>query len=332
MPKIWTSRSWRDEAEAWIRVEVARAGHELTGPIEQVRVRPWSTQLTVSTSGGLLWFKENHPAQAAEAAVIEQLARLTPDHVVAPVAVERSRGWLLSPDHGQTMLSLGASDEATWSRVVVEFAELQRRVAEDKDVLLTAGLAPLLPEMVADHVEQQVERLRSLPPTDVAHIAPELARRVVDAVPAVRETAERLAAITPGLASLDHNDLHQNNVFAPRPEESRLRFFDFGDALWAHPFTTLAVPVGMLCEDWQTDPSDPRVVRILDAYLEVWPDVGSLADRREALRLARVLHPVHRLESWRRLLEGGDRREMRDEAEIVSSWLGRVADIDPGRR
>src|SRR6478735_11020265 len=109
MPKVWTSRSWRDEAEAWIRDEVAHAGHQLTGPTEQVRVRPWSTQLTVPTSGGLLWFKENHPGQAAEAAVIEQLARLTPDHVVTPVAVERSRGWLLSPDHGRTLLSLGAS-------------------------------------------------------------------------------------------------------------------------------------------------------------------------------------------------------------------------------
>src|SRR5690348_15197603 len=106
MPAVWASQAWRDDAEAWIRDSMAGAGYHQTGPIEQVRVRLWSTQLTVQTSAGMLWFKENHPGQAAEAAIIEELARLAPDHVVAPVAVERTRGWLLSPDHGETLLSL----------------------------------------------------------------------------------------------------------------------------------------------------------------------------------------------------------------------------------
>src|SRR6478609_8969860 len=117
MPTVWTSRSWRDEAEAWIHHAVVNAGQELTGPIEQVRVRLWSTQLTVPTTAGMLWFKENHPGQVAEAAVIDELARIAPEHVVAPLAVERSRGWLLSPDHGKTLATLATIDERTWCRV-----------------------------------------------------------------------------------------------------------------------------------------------------------------------------------------------------------------------
>lgn len=261
MEQLWTSRVWHDGAESWIRDSVAAAGLQVTGPIEQVRVRVWSTQLTVPTTGGLLWFKENHPGQAAEAAVIDELSRLTPDHVVVPLAVERSRGLLLTPDHGATLDTLAGADLDTWCRVVAEFANLQRRLSDHRDVLVSAGLVPFLPELAAGYVEAQVERLRRLPPTDMAYVGPELAESVLRAVPAIQKVAEQLAASSPPLASLEHNDLHQSNVFIPRPDESTLRFFDFGDALWAHPFSTLLVPVSRLCDEWVTKPADPRIRR-----------------------------------------------------------------------
>jgi hypothetical protein len=327
MPTIWTSASWRDEADAWIRDSVAAAGHELLGPIEQVRVRLWSTQLTVRTTAGLLWFKENHPGQSAEAAVIDELARIAPDHVVVPVAVERERGWLLTPDHGETLATLAATDEGMWCRVVAEFAEMQRRTTAHRDDLLAAGLAPLLPAAAADQLEEQIERLRSLPPSDAAYVGTELAERVLRALPAIRATAERLAAASPPLEALEHNDLHQNNVFIPREDETTLRFFDFGDAVWAHPFTTLAVPLEVLCREWATQPDDPRVGRVVDSYLEVWSDQGTtLEELREAATLARRLHPVHRYESWRRLLEGSPRDELPEVAGTMEYWLARIAD------
>ena len=60
---------WRQAAEAWIREQLDQHGDSLDGPIEQPRVRPWSTQLTVPTSAGRLWFKANAAALAFEPAV-----------------------------------------------------------------------------------------------------------------------------------------------------------------------------------------------------------------------------------------------------------------------
>jgi len=278
----------------------------------------------------MLWFKENHPGQVAEAAVIDELARIAPEHVVAPLAVERSRGWLLSPDHGKTLATLATIDERTWCRVVAEFADLQRRVARHPHEMKTAGLTWLLPEAAADDLEVQIERMRRLPPSDAAYVGTDLAERVLNALPAVRRTARSLATAAPPLASLEHNDLHQNNVFIPRPDESALRFFDFGDAMWAHPFTTLAVPVQGLCKEWEATPDDPRIRRVVDSYLEVWSDLGTGAELREAARLAQVLHPLHRYESWRRMLEGSPRAELPEVAGTLEYWLERVADISAG--
>jgi len=327
MPTVWRSRRWRDEAEGWIRGCVAAAGGQITGPIVQTRVRMWSTQLTVPTTAGLLWFKENHPGQAAEAAIIDELARMAPDHVVVPLAVERSRGWLLTPDHGATLATLDRTDEHQWCRVVSEFGDLQRRASGGADSLLAAGLVPLLPSMVADHVERHVERMRRLMPGSTVFVPPEVAEDVLRALPALRKTAERLEAAGPPLTSLEHNDLHQNNVFIPRPDETTLRFFDFGDAVWAHPFTTLSVPVGVLCREWDTQPDDPRIARVVDCYLDAWTDVAALAELREAARLARMLGSVHRFESWRRLLDGSPLDEHREEAENLHYWLGRIAEM-----
>ncbi|MEJ7629142.1 MAG: hypothetical protein WKF54_06065 [Nocardioidaceae bacterium] len=60
--------------------------------------------------------------------------------------------------------------------------------------------------------------MRHLPPADLGYVTPELAERVLRALPALRATAGRMAAVAPALASIEHNDLHQNNVFIPRPE------------------------------------------------------------------------------------------------------------------
>jgi len=324
MRELWTSPAWRHEVESWLYDVLSSEGIEVVGVIEQPRVRLWSTQLVVPTSAGQMWFKENHPGQRAEAAVVDKLAKLMPEHVVVPVAVERRRGWLLTPDHGPTLATLERTDETLWIRVVAEYADMQRRLRDHRADLVDAGLAPLLPLDVADHVEKQVVRMRRLPVGDALHIDAELADRVLRSLPALRATAERLDDVAP-LASLEHNDLHQNNVFIPHADEVALRFFDFADAVWAHPFTSLAVPVGVLCRDWEVEPSDARVRRVVDAYVEPWSDVASLPDLREAAALALVFGPVHRFESWRRLLDGSAAISCPDEAEAVRHWLGRVA-------
>lgn len=325
MPTVWRSHQWRSEVEAWVQDVLSEQGIGVTGAVDQPRVRSWSTQLVVPTTEGRMWFKENHPAQRAEAAVIEVIAGLAPEQVVVPVAVQRRRGWLLSRDQGPTLAAEERTDEALWARLTVEFAGLQRRLAGHRAELAAAGLAALPPVDVAGSVERQVAVMRAMPQDSAVHIDAALAGRALAALPALRATAARLEA-TAALTSLDHNDLHLNNVFARPPGGSALRFFDFGDALWAHPFTSLSVPVGSMCADWEVEPSDPRVLRVVDAYLEVWSDIAGRAPLREAAALAMAFGPVNRFESWRRLVADSSASEAPEGAQAVRRWLGQVAD------
>lgn len=324
--QTWQSEAWRTEVVEWMSAELAALGIDVVGPVEQVRVRMWSTQLTVPTSDGKLWFKENHPGQLAEAAVVEVLAGIAPEYVVVPVAVERSRGWLLSHDQGPTLATLQqAPDEETAARVVADFARLQRRVAGRETALTDAGLVRMLPSETPELVARRVDQMRAAPADSAVHIDAELAERALAALPALAATAERLAELAPPLASLEHNDLHHNNVFVPDAGDAPLRFFDFGDGFWAHPFTSLRVPVGSLCRDLDTDPADPRVRRVVDAYLAVWSDLAELPVLREMASLAQVFGTVHRFESWRRLLDRTSLAMCPDDAEAVQHWLGQVA-------
>ena len=100
---LWAGKTWRAEAERWIEVALRERGIAVTGAIDQPRIRPWSTLLTVPTDAGLVWFKENCPGQAFEAPLLAVLADVVPDAVAAPLAVEPARGWLLTADSGTTL-------------------------------------------------------------------------------------------------------------------------------------------------------------------------------------------------------------------------------------
>ena len=83
----WSSSDWRREAEAWILDRLACAGRTVTGPIEQPRIRVWSTQLTVPTDVGRLWFKENSAPGAFEAALVARIHARSPGRVLPPLAL-----------------------------------------------------------------------------------------------------------------------------------------------------------------------------------------------------------------------------------------------------
>jgi aminoglycoside phosphotransferase (APT) family kinase protein len=99
-------------------------------------------------------------------------------------------------------------------------------------------------------------------------------------------------------ASIDHNDLHTGNVFLD--EHGGVRFYDWGDAVVAHPFASLLVAVSVLRMHLDVGPDDPAVTRSRDAYLEVWSDLAPRAELVAELavacwvgKIARVLMTRH---------------------------------------
>jgi hypothetical protein len=294
-------------AEAWIRSLVRPSG-----PIETLRVRPWSTVLRVPVDGGLAWFKACAAVQAFEPRLSAGLAARWPDRVAEVLGYDEERAWLLLADAGTAFRESGNSPEA-WLRVLPRYAELQRGEAR----------------FVADHLAHGVPDLRvALLPARY----PDLLRPDLPVEPEGRERLRRFTSrftlLCEELAaygvpeSIQHDDLHMANVYADR---GRLRVVDWGDSSISHPFASLVVTFRFLVDVDGMRPDDPWFARLRDAYLEPW-DRSLAAAFPLALRIGTFAHAI----AWirqRDALPEPDRPEF-DEAfrVVLARAVGRTVE------
>ncbi|MDN5755767.1 MAG: hypothetical protein L0H32_08415, partial [Micrococcaceae bacterium] len=99
----WGTEDWLEEIEGWVSMVLDAYDLRRTGPLERGPIHLWSTQVLVPTDHGTLYVKAINPGQQAEVAVTRAAAGLAPDQLVMPLAVEPMRGWMISPDYGETM-------------------------------------------------------------------------------------------------------------------------------------------------------------------------------------------------------------------------------------
>ncbi|MFC4070493.1 phosphotransferase [Actinoplanes subglobosus] len=286
----WNDPAWRDAAHGWVRGRLDALGTPVTGEIEEVRVRPWSVTHRAPTADGTRWFKANITACRYEAGLAAELARIVPGTTLAPLAVDVGQGWLLTADAGPTLRDTLTVDDriTTWTAMLQAYAVLQRATVAHVDRLHALGVPD--------------QRVSALPGLLAGLLAdPDLRAAVNPAVPALADEfagwcAELAADGVP--AALQHDDLHDNNVFAD------LRFFDWGDASTGHPFGTLLVTLNVMHD--ALDPAErPAVIaRLRDAYLEPWTDLADRATLRRSATLACRVTRVSRALSWRRALTG----------------------------
>lgn len=286
-----TSPGWLDEAHAWLNERAEESGHVLAGPIQQPRVRPWSTQLVVPTDRGRLWFKANCPSMAFEPALHELLSHLAPDQVAAPLAIDAERGWMLTEHRGETLGDTREPTLADWRGVLLATARLQRRLADQRDAVLATGVPDCAPGTVPDRFDAVLERLRSVPaghPSFVdAGTAERLAARRGELVDAVARLASSAIPVT-----VQHGDVHPWNAFAD------LRVFDFGDLQWAHALEVLSVPYG-----WIASRSELVWDDVLATYAEMWSDVAGPRELAELQAASAFTQPVNRALTWWESLE-----------------------------
>lgn len=306
--------AWRAEAHRWISACVAGSGRRLTGPIEQPRIRPWSTHLLAPTDAGRMWFKASCASMAFEAAVHDALSRLAPDEVDSPVAADADRGWILTADRGTT---LGDSHEPTledWQAVVRNAARLQRRLVGHRDELVATGLPDCAPASVPDRFDRLLRLLAELPDDHPGRLSEEVVDQLAARRPFVVEAAETLDAS--GIPStLQHGDLHPWNVFAV--DDGGLRIFDFGDAQWAHPLEVLSVPFG-----WVTSRSTlpwPAIERVHAQEWRLDPD-----DYCVLVRAAGLTQPVNRALTWWSALQSASAAEWQEWGEAPARHLSNV--------
>jgi hypothetical protein len=317
----WRDPAWRAEVDAWVTDRTAEAGLRRTADGEQ-RAYPWSTVIQVGTETGPVWFKANGLGMRHEAPLYEVLQRRCPGHVLDPLALDVDRGWLLLPDGGRTLREVeGAStDLALWERMLVEYAQLQRALEPYVDELLGAGVPDARPERlpaIRDALLDDPELLMVGEPDGLTEA------EVVQQRAHTKEYAEQcgqLAAL--GVApSLQHDDLHANNVFAPSVLGGPLRVFDWGDSVVGHPFGTLLITLRVVSDLAGLQPGATELLRLRDAYLEAWTGDHDKDDLVEAARLAVRVDGVSRADCYRRGTMEWDGRHRPPFGEGVASWL-----------
>src|SRR5687767_7716825 len=165
--RLWTSAAWREQAVGWIDRRLAEAGLERTGQVEQPRVRPWATVLRAPTTGGDVWMKAAGPATAFEAGVYELLAREAPDDVLAPLAVDAPRGWMLLPDGGPSLAARldGGGWEEELASALGQYGRLQRSLAPHAGELSSLGVPDMRPEVIPERFPEALEAARAGAPS-----------------------------------------------------------------------------------------------------------------------------------------------------------------------
>jgi len=313
----WRTEEFRHEIAGWCE------GH--VGPptgMQQHKLRGWATVWRVTTAEGAWFAKQNCPGQQVEVPLMAALSRLVPDRVVPVTAA--ADGFLLTPDQGPVFFDTAGDDLESWVRLAREAALLQRELVPHHDALLATGMTELTPGDARDYLAARVEQYSVLGADDPRHLAPEVADRLRAHLPVVRRWSEEAAALGLPL-TLNHNDLHDRNVF---DVDGRLRFFDFGDSLLTEPLGVLLIPLNILGATLEAAGDDARLWRVADAALEVWSDLVPVAELRAVLPAALQLGRLGRVESWVRCQPSLLDDELSEWGPAAATWLGTL-DADP---
>jgi hypothetical protein len=322
----WEDPAWRAATVAWAEQELDRLGLAMDGEPEHPHVRPWSTVIRLDVDGGAVWLKSVGTGSAQEPPLAAALAEWAPGRVLTPLAVHPGRRLTLLPDGGSTLRSSGASASApAWEAMLADYAQLQIDLVPHVPGMFALGvpdagparLPTLVSDLLADDDAMLLDRPGGLTTAVRGQIAAERG--------AFTELCRRLAEGGVPL-SLQHDDLHDDNVFGGGPDGHR--FFDWGDATVSHPFLSLLVTLRMAARALGVAAGDPLLLRLRDAYLEPWADYGSPADLRKQCDLALRVGPPARALTWRRILLGLHPAERVQWDPYVPGWMAEY--LEPG--
>ena len=296
----WSRSTERADALEW-------AGQRLAGSrADPSAHRPWADVWRVDRPTGRWWLKINSADTRYEPRLLDVLAR-SGSALLPAVLTHPDQPWALIADAGTSARELLADAEPEqrigfWIDVLPAYAELQRTVPVAD--LRAAQRARPLPGRAAGHLRRPGRR------PGVVHCRCGAGTR-----PGAVGSDPGLPVATGGRGgstgrrpppTLQHDDLHDGNVF--RRGSTNL-IIDWGDAVLAHPFGTLLVTLDVLAYQLDCARTDPRIVRVQEAYLEVWRTGGdSRADLAEELDLAVRTAGLGRAAGWRRALGTPDRR------------------------
>ena len=234
----WMSPEWTQTVDAWVSCRLAELDRRIIDQPVTYRARFWSVVRCYPSAEGLVWFKETNPGHRFEAGLTAAMARVRPDGVAVPIAVDRDRSWMLTDDQGPTLTHPDVADQPTRRMVVRELARLQCTLLGHLKAVEHPGLIVLAPSAAGGRVRAIAREWAASPPDHPLRAEPAVLERAERAADVLDRCTESLSDAVP--LDLEFNDIYAANIFADRSTGAlQLRFFDFGNAIWGHPFVSL---------------------------------------------------------------------------------------------
>ena len=292
----WAREGWLAEATAWIETSLSALGRPPIGRVEQIRTWCLSSLLRVETADGGVFLKATaaSPLFADEGSVMRGLAKLFPENVPPPLAVDSVRRWMLLADLGPE-LGWDAPLEVR-EEVLRVFARMQIQSAAHADDLLGLGCVDRRLEVLASEARDLLADDASLAGLDAEEVGK--ARVLGSKVDALCE-----ALAESGMPhTLLHGDLHLSNVATI---EGRHVFFDWSDASVGHPLFDLI--------DVFREESEAIHDQLRDVYLSAWVGTEPTDRLLDIWDLAQPLAFLHHAVSYRHILanvEPGSTQEL----------------------
>lgn len=297
-------------------------------------MRSWSTVISVPTTAGRVWFKAAGPGASFEVALYDLMREIVPASVLTPIAADATRGWLLLPDGGVALADCrsGSNLVAALVTVLPRYGQMQRDLVPHVDRFLALGVRDMRPPMMPRRFERALAMVRRYVDRHGSPADRLTYQRLYELRDTFASWSERLASL-PGTPSLDHNDLHPGNILLPGsdgPEQAK--FFDWGESIVAHPFSSLLIPLRYVQYQQKVAHDHPTIQRLRDAYLEAFTDLAPRPELEEAVELACQMSKVNRTLVWASIARiagpraRGKRRHVFEWLSLLLSdtYLGRI--------
>lgn len=317
--KHWKEAGWEASAREWVASQLAGMGGEIIGESETVHVRDWSIVVRFASDTGTIYFKAGASTQHFEAGLLEAIGRAESDLLLAPLAIDAERGWMLLPEGGPRLREFHGGNPAKgdWEMLLARYAEAQIDLSKHAQDMLEAGL----PDRRLGRLPGEYKELLSSPSlaeiTELGGLRAEEMRRLI----AKKEEFSAMIAELKGIGiapSVEHGDLHDGNVFY---DGSSLRVFDWGDASLSHPFISLIIPLRVLGNYLSLEPeSHPELEWARRAYFGPWEQAYSPKQVKEAWPLALQVGYFQRALTWYKTAQL-ESEDSASHAEAFVAWL-----------
>lgn len=319
----WATSGWFAAASSWVQMQLERLNITALGPVVQEKSWVLSCIMRIETSVGRLYFKAVPSFIAQEAVVMREMARLHPNMMPSPFAIDIDQGWMLMPDFGGEFL-LYTSDVRRWEEALQMCARMQVVQADHVQDWLEWGC----PDRNLTRMVELIDPLMTISTQIFSDSMQGLSAVEVEGLLSLSLKMKLLCANLSSYKvppTLVHGDLGGNILVT----DDRYIFFDWTDVCIAHPFFDMATIIQEVF-DGSVLEHEPNIrTRLRNAYLEPWTKYEPMERLIQAFEVSTSLGALHQAMSYMWLLMNVEERTRWELESGLLLWLRRVLRLLP---